>query len=91
MYIMYLVHNIHYDIRYSPDNGSKYIYVEVKTFSNDSFIISREEYEFGKDKKDEYEIWLVKQDNVIIFDHMLEEMDLLVKDYYVIFSELEIV
>ncbi|MHA7832135.1 MAG: protein NO VEIN domain-containing protein [Flagellimonas sp.] len=82
---------LHYDIRYSPDNGSKYLYVEVKTFSNDSFIISREEYEFGKDKKDEYEIWLVKQDNVIIFDHKLEEMDLLVKDYYVIFSELEIV
>ncbi|WP_421803917.1 DUF3883 domain-containing protein [Flagellimonas sp.] len=82
---------LHYDIRYSPDNGNTFIYVEVKTFSNDSFIISREEYEFGKEKKDAYEIWLVKQDNIIIFDHKLEEKDLLVKDYYVIFSELEIV
>ncbi len=81
---------LHYDIRYSPDNGNKYIYVEVKTFSNDSFIITREEYEFGKDKKDSYEIWLVKNDKIIVFDHKLEEKDLLVKDYYVIFSELEI-
>ena len=81
---------LHYDIRYSPDNGKKYIYVEVKTFSKDSFIISREDYEFGKEKKELYEIWLVKNDEVIIFDHKLEETNLVVKDYYVAFSELEI-
>lgn len=81
---------LHYDIRYSPDNGEKYIYVEVKTFSNNSFIISREEFEFGKEKKDLYEIWLVKNEEVIVFDHKLEELNLVVKDYYVSFSELEI-
>lgn len=81
---------LHYDLRYSPDKGDKYIYVEVKTFSKDTFIISREEFEFGKDKKDFYEIWLVKNDEVIVFDHKLEEINLVVKDYYVAFSELEI-
>ncbi len=81
---------LHYDIRYSPDKGLKYIYVEVKTFSNNSFIISREEFEFGKENKDRYEIWLVKNDNLIVFSHNLEEVDLVVKDYYVAFSELEI-
>jgi len=81
---------LHYDLRYSPDKGSKYIYVEVKTFSRETFIISREEFEFGKDKKDLYEIWLVKNDEVIVFDHKLEEINLVVKDYYVAFSELEI-
>lgn len=81
---------LHYDLRYSPDKGDTYIYVEVKTFSKDTFIISREEFEFGKDKKDFYEIWLVKNDEVIVFDHILEEINLVVKDYYVAFSELEI-
>ncbi len=81
---------LHYDLRYSPDKGLTYRYVEVKTFSKDTFIISREEYEFGIDKKDLYEIWLVKNDELIIFDHKLEETNLVVKDYYVAFSELEI-
>ena len=82
--------SLHYDLRYSPNKGYTYIYVEVKTFSKDTFIISREEYEFGIDKKDLYEIWLVKNDELIIFDHKLEETNLVVKDYYVAFSELEI-
>jgi hypothetical protein len=81
---------LHYDIRYSPDKGNKYIYVEVKTFSRETFIISREEYEFGKEKKELYEIWLVNHDELIVFDHKLEEINLVVKDYYVAFSELEI-
>ncbi|HIB49502.1 MAG TPA: DUF3883 domain-containing protein [Flavobacteriaceae bacterium] len=81
---------LHYDLRYSPDKGETYIYVEVKTFSKDTFIISREEYEFGIDKKELYEIWLVKNDELIIFEHKLEESNLVVKDYYVAFSELEI-
>lgn len=82
--------SLHYDLRYSPNKGYTYIYVEVKTFSKDTFIISREEYEFGIDKNDLYEIWLVKNDELIIFDHKLEETNLVVKDYYVAFSELEI-
>lgn len=79
---------LHYDIRYSPDKGENYKYVEVKTFSGNSFIISREEIEFGRAKKDSYEIWLVKGNDIILFDHILEEDDLTVKDYYVTFTEL---
>lgn len=82
---------LHYDIRYSPDNGSHYKYVEVKTFSNDTFIISREEFEFGKEKKELYEIWLVRNNELIIFEQNLEEIDLVVKDYYVAFSNIEII
>ncbi|MUV04994.1 DUF3883 domain-containing protein [Flavobacterium rakeshii] len=82
---------LHYDIRYSPDKGEHYKYVEVKTFSTDNFIISREEYEFGKEKKEFYEIWLVRNNDLIIFNENLEEIDLVVKDYYVAFSNLEIV
>ncbi|WBL22308.1 sacsin N-terminal ATP-binding-like domain-containing protein [Zunongwangia sp. HRR-M8] len=78
---------LHYDIRYSPDQGENYKYVEVKTFSGNSFIISREEIAFGWARKDSYEVWLVKGKDVILFDHILEEEDLSVKDYYVIFSE----
>lgn len=82
---------LHYDIRYSPDQGNLYKYVEVKTFSNDTFIISREEFEFGREKKELYEIWLVRNNDLIIFDQNLEEIDLVVKDYYVAFSDLEII
>jgi len=78
---------LHYDIRYSPDKGENYKYAEVKTFSSNSFIISREEIEFGRAKKDMYEIWLVKGKDIILFDHVLEENDLSVKDYYVTFTE----
>lgn len=82
---------LHYDIRYSPDQGENYKYVEVKTFSSNSFIISREEVEFGRAKKDSYEIWLVKGNGIILFDHALQENDLSVKDYYVTFSELDLI
>jgi Domain of unknown function (DUF3883) len=82
---------LHYDIRYSPDQGNHYKYVEVKTFSNDTFIISREEFEFGKEKKELYEIWLVRNNELIIFNQNLEEIDLVVKDYYVAFSNIEII
>ena len=78
---------LHYDIRYSPDQGENYKYVEVKTFSGNSFIISREEIEFGWAQKDFYEIWLVKGNDIIHFDHVLEEDDLSVKEYYVTFTE----
>ncbi|MGI0107044.1 sacsin N-terminal ATP-binding-like domain-containing protein [Salinimicrobium sp. WS361] len=82
---------LHYDIRYSPDNGETYKFVEVKTFSGNSFIISREEVEFGRAKKDSYEIWLVKGDDLILFDQALKENDLSVKDYYVTFSEMDFI
>jgi len=56
---------LHYDMRYSADNGNKWKYVEVKTFNNNSFILSREEKKFGENNKDKYEIWLVDNQNNI--------------------------
>ncbi|WP_452599166.1 protein NO VEIN domain-containing protein, partial [Pontimicrobium sp. MEBiC01747] len=56
---------LHYDMRYSSDNGNKWKFVEVKTFNNNSFILSRDEKKFGEENKDKYEIWLVDNQNNI--------------------------
>jgi hypothetical protein len=49
---------LHYDIRYTKD-GNNWIYVEVKSFDNGKFYISKSEKIFGENNKDKYEIWLV--------------------------------
>jgi len=50
--------NAHYDIRYKKENN--WIYVEVKTFSNSKFFMSKYEKEFADEKKDDYEIFLIE-------------------------------
>lgn len=56
---------MHYDIRYlNKENTIKY--VEVKSFDNGFFHISKDEYEFGERQKDDYEIWLVHDQHKII-------------------------
>lgn len=56
---------LHYDIRYtSLENIVKY--VEVKTFDNSYFHLSKAEYDFGVNHKDDYEIWLVNNKKNII-------------------------
>lgn len=50
--------NLKYDLRYSPEQG-KWKYVEVKTFSNNSFYLSKNEKEFADKNKENYEIFLV--------------------------------
>jgi len=47
-----------YDIRYKKDN--QWIYVEVKTFSNNMFYITKDEKKFADDKKENYEIFLIE-------------------------------
>ncbi len=49
----------HYDIRYKKDD--EYYYVEVKSTTTDNleFEISELEFEFGKEKKKNYEIFIV--------------------------------
>lgn len=56
---------LHHDIRYT-DNSQRIKYVEVKTFDNGYFYLSKAEYEFGKNHKEDYEIWLVKNKQEII-------------------------
>lgn len=55
----------HYDIQYTNDRGIVK-YVEVKTFDSGNFYLSKLEYDFGFQNKENYEIWLVKDENIII-------------------------
>ena len=48
----------HYDIKYKKKN--EWIYVEVKTFSNNMFFMSKAERDFADTKKDKYELFLVE-------------------------------
>ncbi len=48
----------HYDIKYKKEN--EWIYVEVKTFSNNVFFMSKAEKDFADEKKDKYELFLVE-------------------------------
>lgn len=48
----------HYDIRYKKDD--RWFYVEVKTFSNNMFYLSKDEKEFAENNKENYEIFLVE-------------------------------
>ncbi|MBW4968849.1 DUF3883 domain-containing protein [Croceibacter atlanticus] len=55
----------HYDIQYTAEDGAVK-YVEVKSFDSGSFYLSKSEYDFGLSNKENYEIWLVKDKNIII-------------------------
>jgi hypothetical protein len=57
------------DIRYT-NNKEEVKYVEVKTFDNGSFYLSKSEFDFGKNNEKDYEVWLVKnkQDIIPIYD-----------------------
>ena len=77
---------LHYDMRYSSNNGNKWKYVEVKTFNNNSFILSREEKKFGENNKNKYEIWLVdNQNNIYNYEIFKGEVtfELTPKDYII--------
>lgn len=77
---------LHYDMRYSSDSGNKWKYVEVKTFNNNSFILSREEKKFGENNKNKYEIWLVdNQNNIYNYEMFKGEVtfELTPKDYII--------
>ena len=56
---------LHYDIRYT-DNKDVVKYVEVKTFDNSYFHLTKSEFDFGYNNKEDYEIWLVNDKKNII-------------------------
>jgi hypothetical protein len=62
-----------YDIRYTIDNSENWIFLEVKSVSNDSFIISAHEvyvaFEKGK-LREKYHLGLVKDGRI----HMIEDV-----------------
>ncbi|WP_218599210.1 sacsin N-terminal ATP-binding-like domain-containing protein [Polaribacter sp. NJDZ03] len=57
------------DIRYTNEKD-EVKYVEVKTFDNGNFFLSKSEFEFGKNNEKDYEVWLVKNklDIIPIYD-----------------------
>ena len=76
----------HYDLRYSKNDGKDWIYVEVKTFTNHKFVLTRDEKKFGENNSDNYELWLVDESKNIIpikdfFSNSVYTME--VKDYEV--------
>lgn len=56
---------LHYDIRFTDENGN-IKFIEVKTFNTGMFYLSKDEYDFGKQHQEDYEIWLVKDGKTII-------------------------
>jgi hypothetical protein len=82
---------LHYDFKYSPDKGQTWKYADAKTFSNNTFYLSRHEEEFGKQNKSNYEIWLIcpNQEIKIITDLFSNSCYILnPKDYIVHITEL---
>lgn len=56
---------LHYDLRYTTSDG-RIKYIEVKSFDFDYFHLSKDEYDFGKANIEDYEIWLVQDEQNII-------------------------
>lgn len=77
---------LHYDIRYSPNEGNSWKYVEVKSFNNSIFYLSKPEHDFGIKNKENYEVWLVDSVNKIypLRDFFVKnKYEINVKDYIV--------
>ncbi|TXD83115.1 DUF3883 domain-containing protein [Subsaximicrobium wynnwilliamsii] len=55
----------HYDIKYYDVTQKQMRYVESKYYNGSSFILSRDEMEYGLKNAKQYEIWLVNKDSKI--------------------------
>jgi len=55
---------LHYDIRFTDREGN-IKFIEVKTFNNGMFYLSKDEYDFGSVNQQDYEIWLVNNGSLI--------------------------
>jgi hypothetical protein len=84
---------LHYDIRYSPDEGKNWIFVEVKNMAKGSFILTRDEKIFGQENAENYELHLVDLSSneiyVIENPYNSDEIDVVVKDYVVYYELIE--
>lgn len=81
---------LHYDIRFTDENGN-IKFIEVKTFNNGTFYLSREEYEFGRANQQDYEIWLVNNGNIIfpIKDFFTNAKYLPVPNQFIVYLDIE--
>lgn len=80
---------LHYDIRYT-DNQNVVKYVEVKTFDNSYFHLTKSEYDFGINNKEDYEIWLVndKKNIIPIKDFFTNDKYKIVSSEFLVYLEI---
>ncbi|MEO8254668.1 MAG: DUF3883 domain-containing protein, partial [Flavobacterium sp.] len=81
---------LHYDIRFTDEKGN-IKFIEVKTFNNGTFYLSREEYEFGRANQKDYEIWLVNNGSIIfpIKDFFTNAKYLPVPNQFIVYLDIE--
>lgn len=70
-----------YDIRYSPDSGQSWKYVEVKRYTSDRFFLTQNELVFSRDHMGLYEVFLVTSENEII---ILRDVDFDSKEKFLV-------
>ncbi|WEM96772.1 DUF3883 domain-containing protein [Telluria mixta] len=68
-----------YDIRYSPDQGATWRYVEVKRYTQNCIHLSINEYNFAAEHRDNYELFLVTAEDEI---HCVRDIDFEDKDRF---------
>jgi hypothetical protein len=80
---------LHYDIRYT-NNQNVVKYVEVKTFDNSYFHLTKSEYDFGFNNKEDYEIWLVndKKNIIPIRDFFTNDKYKVISNEYLVYLEI---
>jgi len=80
----------HYDIRYSPDEGDTWKYVEVKNYSKGRFSLSKQQKDFGEKNSKNYEIHLVDLNNKVVYPiadpYNTSSLEFVDKEYWVYYQ-----
>lgn len=80
----------HYDIRYSPDEGETWKYVEVKNYAKGRFSLSKEQKFFGEKNSQNYEIHLVDLNNKVVYPitdpYNTSSLEFVDKEYWVYYQ-----
>lgn len=79
-----------YDFEYKLSSGSEWRFLEVKSFSGQSFILSGHEFEISQDSehKGRYDIALVKDENVFIVKNFFETNHQRVANDYIVYCSI---
>lgn len=80
----------HYDIRYRPDVGEIWKYVEVKNYAKGRFTLSKEQKVFGEQNSENYEIHLVDLKNKVVYPitdpYNTSSLEFVDKEYWVYYQ-----
>lgn len=79
-----------YDFEYKLSSGSEWRFLEVKSFSGQSFILSGHEFEISQDSlhKGRYDIALVKDENVFIVKNFFETKHQRIANDYIVYCSI---